>query len=107
MPTWIAIGIVDHLVATKFPALSFDPLHSGTVVGGLLNLGMWLALLFWPSAGYVYTPPVIRLAVARARFRHRPVAAKAWPPRASRVWPMADSAAAQSERADNRDPSAT
>jgi uncharacterized membrane protein YhaH (DUF805 family) len=57
MPTWIAIGIVDHLVATKFPALSFDPMHTGTVVGGLLNLGMWLALLFWPSAGYVYTPP--------------------------------------------------
>jgi uncharacterized membrane protein YhaH (DUF805 family) len=57
MPTWIAISIVDHLIATKFPALSYDPLHTGTVVGGLLNIGMWLALLFWPSAQYVMRPP--------------------------------------------------
>lgn len=53
IPLWIAIGIVDHLVATKFPSLSFDPLHSGTVVGALFNVGMCLALWFWPSAEYV------------------------------------------------------
>jgi len=57
MPTWIALSIVDHVVAGKFPTFAIDPLHSGTIVGALLNLGMWLALLFWPSAEYVMRPP--------------------------------------------------
>ena len=57
MPTWIAICIVDHLVATKIPSLSLDPFHSGTVVGSLFNLGMVLALWFWPSGDHVASPP--------------------------------------------------
>lgn len=57
MPTWIAICIVDHLVATKIPSLALHPFHSGTVVGGLFNFGMVLALWFWPSGDYVAPPP--------------------------------------------------
>jgi hypothetical protein len=57
MPTWLAIMAIDWLVASKHPAWSLGPEHFGTVVGGLVNFGMTLALLFWPSAGYVATPP--------------------------------------------------
>ena len=57
MPTWIAILIIDHLVATKFPAFALDLRSNGTIVGGLLNFGMVLALMFWPSAEYLATPP--------------------------------------------------
>lgn len=49
IPTWIAIVVVDFAVARKFPGLSPGPQHYGTVVGGLVNLVMSLALLFWPS----------------------------------------------------------
>lgn len=57
LPTWIAIIIIDRLVATKFPAWSLGPEHNGTIVGGLISLGMWLALTFWPSAEYIAKPP--------------------------------------------------
>jgi uncharacterized membrane protein YhaH (DUF805 family) len=57
MPTWIAICIVDHLVASRIPSLAVDVAHSGTVVGGLLNIGMVLALWFWPGADNVGSPP--------------------------------------------------
>ena len=50
IPGWIAILIIDIAVAKKFPGLSLGPEHHGTAVGGLLNLGLFLALLFWPSA---------------------------------------------------------
>jgi uncharacterized membrane protein YhaH (DUF805 family) len=49
IPTWIAVLVVDFAVARKFPGLSLGPEHYGTVIGGLLNLVMTLALLFWPS----------------------------------------------------------
>jgi hypothetical protein len=49
IPIWIAILVVDFAVARKFPELSLGPEHYGTAVGGLLNLVMTLALLFWPS----------------------------------------------------------
>ncbi len=50
IPAWIALMIVDHVVATRFPALSFGHEHAGTALGGLVNLALMLALLFWPSA---------------------------------------------------------
>jgi uncharacterized membrane protein YhaH (DUF805 family) len=50
IPAWIALMIVDRVIATRFPALSVGHEHAGTVVGGLVNLGLMLALLFWPSA---------------------------------------------------------
>jgi uncharacterized membrane protein YhaH (DUF805 family) len=56
MPTWLAIMAIDWLVASKFPAWSLGREHFGTIVGGLVNFGMTLALLFWPGAEYVATP---------------------------------------------------
>lgn len=52
IPTWMALTALDYAMAHKFPGLSVGPEHYGTVVGGLLNLGMTLALLFWPSGDH-------------------------------------------------------
>lgn len=59
IPAWIAFMIVDHVVAGRFPAWAIGREHQGTMVGGLVNLGLLLALTFWPSAetGGVYTNP--------------------------------------------------
>jgi uncharacterized membrane protein YhaH (DUF805 family) len=57
IPTWIAIMVVDFAIARKFPGLSIGREHYGTVVGGLVNLGMTLALLFWPGGENDYSPP--------------------------------------------------
>jgi uncharacterized membrane protein YhaH (DUF805 family) len=52
IPVWIAILVVDMLVAAKIPAWSLGPEHHGTVVGALFNVALFLALLFWPSGDY-------------------------------------------------------
>ena len=49
MPGWFAVMIFDKFLAMKFPALALTPEHNGTVVGALANLGLGLALTFWPS----------------------------------------------------------
>jgi uncharacterized membrane protein YhaH (DUF805 family) len=59
IPAWIALIIVDKLVATKIPAWSLGHEHGGTIVGALINLGLFLALTFWPGGDYqgpTYTP---------------------------------------------------
>jgi uncharacterized membrane protein YhaH (DUF805 family) len=50
IPGWIAILIIDTVVARKFPGLSLVSGHHGTAVSAIVNLGLTLALLFWPSA---------------------------------------------------------
>lgn len=50
IPGWIALMIVDHVVAGRFPAWTIGQEHRGTMVGGLVNLALMLALTFWPSA---------------------------------------------------------
>jgi uncharacterized membrane protein YhaH (DUF805 family) len=52
IPAWIALLIVDRLVATKIPAWSFGHEHHGTIVGALISLGLFLALMFWPGGDY-------------------------------------------------------
>jgi uncharacterized membrane protein YhaH (DUF805 family) len=52
IPMWMAIVAVDKVIAGKIPAWSLDRGHSGTIVGGLVNLGLILALMFWPSGDY-------------------------------------------------------
>ena len=49
IPAWVAILIVDKVVAGKIPAWSLDRDHNGTVVGALVNFGLILALTFWPG----------------------------------------------------------
>ena len=57
IPAWIALMIVDHVVAGRFPAWAIGGEHQGTMVGGLVNLGLLLALTFWPSGESAYTNP--------------------------------------------------
>jgi hypothetical protein len=49
IPGWIAVAIIDGLVAGKIPAIALGGQH-GTIVGALVNLALFLALLFWPSS---------------------------------------------------------
>lgn len=49
VPAWIALMIVDYVVAMKFPHLAIGQEHTGTMVGGIVNLVLILALLFWPG----------------------------------------------------------
>jgi uncharacterized membrane protein YhaH (DUF805 family) len=51
IPAWIAILIVDKLVAGKIPTWSLGRDHNGTIVGALTHLVLCLALMFWPSGG--------------------------------------------------------
>jgi amino acid transporter len=49
IPGWIVVAIIDGLVASKIPAIALGGQH-GTIVGALVNLALFLALLFWPSS---------------------------------------------------------
>jgi len=58
IPAWIALMIVDHVAAGRFPAWAIGQEHQGTMLGGLVNLALLLALTFWPSAvTEAYTNP--------------------------------------------------
>jgi hypothetical protein len=57
VPAWFAIMIVDRVIATKFPGWSLGSEQPGTAVGAVINLGLLLALTFWPSADHAASPP--------------------------------------------------
>lgn len=57
IPGWIALVIVDQVIATKIPAVSLGHDHPGTIVGALANLGLVLALTFWPSSRHEHWTP--------------------------------------------------
>ncbi len=59
IPGWVAILIIDMMVAKKFPGWSLGPEQHGTAISAIVNLGLLLALLFWPSAGYESSPPAL------------------------------------------------
>lgn len=52
IPGWIAAMIIDGLVAGKIPAVALGHGQHGTIVGALVNLVLFLALLFWPGCGH-------------------------------------------------------
>lgn len=49
LPAWLAIMVLDHVVATRFPEYALTTSQAGTLVGGLINLGLCVALTFFPS----------------------------------------------------------
>jgi uncharacterized membrane protein YhaH (DUF805 family) len=57
IPAWIAVLVIDALIAKKFPGLALGPHHYTTGISAIVNLGLTLALLFWPSADYDSAPP--------------------------------------------------
>lgn len=57
IPGWVAVLVIDMMIAKKFPGLSLGPEHHATAISAIVNLALLLALLFWPSAGYETSPP--------------------------------------------------
>jgi uncharacterized membrane protein YhaH (DUF805 family) len=57
VPAWIALGIVDGVVASKFPAWSFGHGDHGTIVGATIQFALLLALTCWPSGGFESPTP--------------------------------------------------
>ncbi|MGJ4906237.1 DUF805 domain-containing protein [Bradyrhizobium sp. HKCCYLS2058] len=49
IPAWIAVMVLDYVVAGRFPEYAATSSHHGTWVGALINLGLSVALLFFPS----------------------------------------------------------
>jgi uncharacterized membrane protein YhaH (DUF805 family) len=62
IPGWIALVVIDRLIATKFPALSIGHEHHGTIVGAVVNFGLVVALVFWPSGSGENSSPTFRAA---------------------------------------------
>lgn len=56
VPVWLLIFFVDAFVAFEIPAFGVRNGHQ-TIVGGLVNLGLSLALLFWPGSSYDSSTP--------------------------------------------------
>jgi uncharacterized membrane protein YhaH (DUF805 family) len=56
MAAWIALVVIDRVVAGKFPAYALTYQHNGTVIGALVNAGLTLALFFWPSGSFDDAP---------------------------------------------------
>ena len=57
IPGWIAATIIDGVVASKIPAIALAHGQHGTIVGALVNVALFLVLLFWPSGGHDYSAP--------------------------------------------------
>jgi uncharacterized membrane protein YhaH (DUF805 family) len=53
IPAWIAVMIVDKIVADKIPTWAIDRDHDGTIAGAAVNLVFFLALSFWPGGDFV------------------------------------------------------
>jgi uncharacterized membrane protein YhaH (DUF805 family) len=49
IPAWLLVCLIDAYVALNIPAFAIG---GQTIVGGLVNLGLSLALLFWPGSSY-------------------------------------------------------
>ncbi|WP_315786373.1 DUF805 domain-containing protein [Bradyrhizobium sp. SZCCHNPS1003] len=49
IPAWIAVMVLDYVIAGRFPEYAATSSHHGTWVGALVNLGLSVALLFFPS----------------------------------------------------------
>ncbi|CCE00963.1 conserved membrane hypothetical protein [Bradyrhizobium sp. STM 3809] len=49
IPAWIAVMVLDYVIATRFPEYAARPGHPGTWPGALINFGLCIALLFFPS----------------------------------------------------------
>ncbi|MGJ4927330.1 DUF805 domain-containing protein [Bradyrhizobium sp. HKCCYLS2038] len=50
IPAWIAVMALDYVIATRFPDYAATSSHAGTWPGALINLGLTVALLFFPSS---------------------------------------------------------
>lgn len=56
MVGWVALVVIDKIVAGKFPEYALTYQHTGTVIGALVNAGLTLALFFWPGGSSEENP---------------------------------------------------
>ncbi|PZM17141.1 DUF805 domain-containing protein [Rhizobium tubonense] len=80
VPAWLLISGIDAYVAFKIPEWSIGKEHTQTVVGGLVNLFLTLALMFWPGKGYDDETPDFS---EPRRLRSEPYTPPPAPPRAA------------------------
>ena len=57
MAGWIALMIIDRIVAQRFPEYALTYQQTGTLVGALANAALNLMLLFWPGGDLAKEPP--------------------------------------------------
>ncbi len=57
IPAWAALRFIDPVLASYAPGLSFGPEHHGTIIGALINFGLGLILMVWPSGDRIAAPP--------------------------------------------------
>ncbi len=57
IPAWIAMALVDSVVAIKVPGWSIGHGHHVTIVGAMIQFALLLALTFWPSGGFEAPTP--------------------------------------------------
>jgi uncharacterized membrane protein YhaH (DUF805 family) len=88
IPGWVAASIIDGVVASKIPAIALAHGQHGTIVGALVNVALFLALLFWPSGEQDNSAPT-----SGDRFRTPDVPSRSLvaesPPAAPRISPAA------------------
>jgi uncharacterized membrane protein YhaH (DUF805 family) len=80
IPGWIAATVIDGLVAGKIPAIALGHGQHGTIAGALVNLALFVALLFWPSCEHDNPP-----ATSGGSFRMPDLASRGPAAAASRV----------------------
>jgi uncharacterized membrane protein YhaH (DUF805 family) len=61
---WIALDVMNHFLAERVAGL--------TILAGLVNLGLTLILLFWPSGDHVVSPPSFDDYKPRSPDREKP-----------------------------------
>jgi uncharacterized membrane protein YhaH (DUF805 family) len=57
VPLWILFCVIDAYVAIEVPEWGIGSNHAQTMVGGLVNLFLTLALMFWPGTSREEGPP--------------------------------------------------
>jgi uncharacterized membrane protein YhaH (DUF805 family) len=62
IPAWIAVLIIDSVVAGRIPGWAVGGQHHETIVGASLNLIAVLVLTFWPGDGTADENPQYRSA---------------------------------------------
>jgi|GEM_PF-982611 len=60
MVGWVVLIVIDRLVASRHPEWAINPQVSGTLIGGLINAALMLALFIWPRGHSDATSPLPR-----------------------------------------------
>jgi uncharacterized membrane protein YhaH (DUF805 family) len=88
MPAWIAVDMIDFIMAKAVPAMAVGRGHHATAIGALVGLALSGSLLFWPGngeGGETYAPPPPEPRDPVDRFRAKPAPTPVRDPAPARV----------------------